>query len=495
MRISNLYLSLIMTIKPVQLFKFIFIAIILLPLNAEGQYPRSFADTVEKILPAVVNIRTLTEQQPNATSQFTVPESFPFSDLFKDFQQQTPDGAPRQAQAQGSGFVIDAKKGLIVTNNHVIDNASKIIVTFQDGTERNATLVGSDVQTDLAVIKIKPFQGLRSLIWANSNRARVGDWVLAIGNPLGLNGTVTSGIISARGRDIDSGPYDDYIQTDASINQGNSGGPLFNTKGEVLGINTAIFSSGQGGSIGIGFAIPSNLARNVVEQLNLYGETKRGWLGVVIQDVTDEIAQSLKLPNSKGAMVSSVQENSPASRAKFKQTDVIILFDGKKVPDHRALPRIVADTPPNKKVSVVVFRNGKKVTLTVMLGKLQNQTARANLAPEKQKKDSQDTIKGSRLNVLGVRVQKLNATLREKYNISANVPNGLLIVELLEVNPDFSKQRLIPSMTITEINNQKVSSVRNAKALLINAKKQGEFVLLQTYSRDGNKHFVGVKLK
>ena len=464
------------------------------PIQAQ-RLPQSFADTVEKLLPSVVNIQTLATVSPSSNSQFDfqIPEGLPFSEKFWE-ELRRRQSEPRQAQAQGSGFVIDTKKGLIVTNNHVVENASEITVLFQDNRKLKATLVGRDVQTDLAVLKIEPFRDLKAVPWANSDKARVGDWVLAIGNPLGLGGTVTSGIISARGRNINSGPYDDYIQTDASINRGNSGGPLFNIQGEVVGINTAIYSSERGGSIGIAFSIPSNLARNVISQLIAYGETKRGWLGVYIQEVTPEIAQSLGLKEAIGALVSSVQEASPAKKAGIEPQDVIVKFNGIKVLKEQALPRIVAETTPDKTVSVEVIRQGKTLSLKVKVGKLPNSTTKAKV-PESKPENEEPAISNT-IDELGVKVTRFNATFRKKYNITADIPDGLLITDVITASTPSQSLTLRPSMIITKIDQSNVTSVKEARAALKKAKKNNkESVLLRIYLPNGITSFVGVKLK
>jgi serine protease Do len=347
-----------------------------------------FADVAEKLLPSVVNIST--SQKVDAANPAgdmmdmlegmpAFPPGSPFEDFFNEFrnqQQQQPRRGGRQPPAQqkvtslGSGFIIDAS-GFVVTNNHVIQDADEINVILQDNTTLKAELVGYDAKTDLAVLRVKPDKPLPAISWGDSDKMRVGDWVLAIGNPYGLGGTVTAGIISARARDIQSGPYDDFLQTDAAINRGNSGGPMFNTQGEVIGVNTAIYSP-SGGSVGIGFAIPSAMVKSIVTQLKVTGHTRRGWLGVRIQSVSPEIAESLGLGKVRGAMVSSVNPGGPADKAGIKNGDIVLSFDAKEIPDMRRLPRIVAETDVGKTAPMVVWRGGKEVTLQVKLGELES---------------------------------------------------------------------------------------------------------------------------
>ena len=448
-----------------------------------------FADIVEKLLPSVVNIQTTTTINKDESQLKNLPKNLPFSEEFlKKFREQM----PRQAESQGSGFVIDAQKGFIVTNNHVVENAATIRVLFQNEKEVEAELVGRDPKTDLALLKIKPFRGLAAIKWADSDKARVGDWVIAIGNPLGLGGTVTAGIISARGRDIRSGPYDDYLQTDASINRGNSGGPLFDINGKVVGINTAIYS-GSGGSIGIAFSIPSNLARNVISQLAQYGETKRGWLGVFIQEVTPEIAQGLDLKKAEGALVSSVQDNSPAGKAGLEIGDVIIEFDGKKVDTQRTLPRIVANTDPNETVSVKIIRNGKTISKKVTIGRLETvQDDRLAEAPQQQEPSAKS--KGSSLKELSIKVAKLNGDTSALFNISSSVTKGLVVLELIDGN-DTARNNFFPGMVITQINRENILSVSDARKAIKNALKQGkDSVLVRVYLPSGDATFIGAKL-
>ena len=319
--------------------------------------PESFADLAEKLMPSVVNIST-TQTVRTTTNQFPFqfPPGSPFGEMFKDFERPT----ERKASSLGSGFIID-EDGIVITNNHVVANAEDILVKVGEK-EYEAKVIGADPYMDIAVIKMKTKDKFKPVAFGDSSKARVGDWVVAIGNPFGLGGTVTSGIISARNRQIGLTRYEDFIQTDASINQGNSGGPLFNLKGEVIGINTAIIAPGQSGSIGIGFAIPANAAANVIDQLIKFGETKRGWLGVRIQEVSKEIAEVEKLKKPEGALVASVGKNSPADKAGVKAGDIILEFDGKRINTMKKLPNVVASTEVGKSVELKIWRNKRLIS-------------------------------------------------------------------------------------------------------------------------------------
>ncbi len=337
--------------------------------NIEGNTknpPSSFADLAEKPMPSVVNISTTqTIKTQSGPFPFQFPPGSPFGEMFKEFERPT----ERKATSLGSGFIIK-KNGIVITNNHVIANAEDIIVRVNNK-EYEAKVIGEDPYSDIAVLKIETSDSFKIVEFGNSDKARVGDWVVAIGNPFGLGGTVTSGIISARNRDINLTRYDDFIQTDASINQGNSGGPLFNMNGDVIGINTAIISP-SGASSGIGFAIPANYASTIIDQLIKYGETKRGWLGVRIQEVTKEIATVAGLNEPKGAFIGGVSEGSPAEKGGMKNGDIVLEFDGQKIKTMRNLPKVVANTKPNKKVAVKVWRNKKLLTLRLTLGRMES---------------------------------------------------------------------------------------------------------------------------
>src|SRR6185312_14573850 len=332
--------------------------------------PQGYADLAERLLPMVVNISTsqTLRRRPDANEAPApqAPQGSPLDDFFKDFMDRG--NRPRRVQSLGSGFVIDPA-GYIVTNNHVIEGADEITVILNDMTTLPATLVGRDDKTDLALLKVNSKQPLAVAKFGDSDKARVGDLVMAIGDPFGLGGTVTTGIVSARNRDINSGPYDDFIQTDAPINRGNSGGPLFNMDGAVIGINSQIYTP-SGGSVGIGFAIPANLARDVVGQLRRFGAARRGWIGVRIQPVTPEIAEGLNLGTRRGGLIADVTAGGPAARAGLQNGALVVGFDGKPVADDRALPRIVADTPIGKTVNVDLLRKGRKASLRITVQKL-----------------------------------------------------------------------------------------------------------------------------
>jgi serine protease Do len=443
--------------------------------------PETFADLAEKLLPAVVNISTTQKVsgRDDELPQFDFPPGSPFRDFFEQFQRKRREAPQRRGTSLGSGFVID-KTGYIVTNNHVIEGADQITVVMHDERKLEATLVGRDPKTDLALLKVKASEELPAVTFGDSDQARVGDWVLAIGNPLGLGGTVTAGIVSARGRDIRSGPYDDYIQTDAPINRGNSGGPLFNVDGEVIGINTAILSP-SGGSIGIGFSIPSQLAVGVIEQLRKYGATKRGWLGVQIQAVTDEIAESLGLQSSKGALVAGVVKESPAETAGFKTGDVIITFDGREVSESRRLPRMVAETDVGKKVGVVVWRNGKRETLSVQLGELEKVDQAALTTPEK---DTPSEKGGRAFEELGLSLSPLNPELASRFDLEEDV-TGLVVVSV-DQDSNASEKGLSPGDIIVEINQEKVRTLEEVQEQVAKAEKAGRrSVLLLVKFRQG----------
>ena len=388
--------------------------------------PDSFSKLAKELSPAVVNISTTTtfdDDKNDALPQF--PPGSPFGDFFEDFRRRS----PRQAQAVGSGFIIDAD-GIVVTNNHVIANSDrdKIRVILQNEKSFPAELLGADEKTDIAVLRIKPDgEKLEAVRFGDSDKISVGDWVMAIGNPFGLGGTVTAGIVSARGRDIGNGPYDDFIQTDASINRGNSGGPLFNLDGQVIGINTAIYSQ-TGGSVGIGFAIASNLASNVVDQLVELGRTRRGWLGVFIQEVTPEIADSLGLQNESGALVSSVHPGGPADEGGVVAGDIILRFDGKAIEDMRSLPRIVAETEIGRTVKVEVLRGGDLKTLGIKLGELEKAEREGLLA-------GRDTVTPHDFADLGFTVAPIDKAAIGRYNLPEKI-NGSPITGVVVTEVD-----------------------------------------------------------
>ncbi len=446
--------------------------------------PDSFADLAERLSPAVVNISTSTViKDDNGPSLPRFPEGSPFEDFFKEFEDR---GQSRRAQSLGSGFIIDAS-GIVVTNNHVIENADKISVILANDEVFEAELIGRDQKTDIAVLKIDPGSStLTAVSFGDSDKLRVGDWVMAIGNPFGLGGTVTAGIVSARGRDIGSGPYDDFIQTDASINRGNSGGPLFNLDGEVIGINTAIFSQ-TGGSVGIGFAISANLATQVVQQLQDFGRTRRGWLGVFIQEVTDDIAESLGLESANGALVASVTEDGPADQAGLQAGDVILKFDGKNVEKSRDLPRIVAETAVEKTVEVELVRNGKKLVRTVTLGELE-QAENGGLLTSKTEPGSPETLED-----IGLAVAPLDEAVAEQFDLEAD-ENTVVVVDVAETGPA-GQRGIQPGDIIRRINQAAVTSVKQLADKIREAKQSGRRGVLMLVESGGQTRFVQVSFE
>lgn len=449
--------------------------------------PDSFADLAARLSPAVVNISTTQSVGAGgAQPEFRVPPGSPFKEFFEEFfERNRPQQRSRRATSLGSGFVID-EDGLVVTNNHVIAEADEISVRLSDGTKLAAEVVGRDPKTDLALLRVETDKPLPSLGWGSSDDARVGDWVIAIGNPFGLGGSVTAGIVSARGRDINSGPYDDFIQTDASINRGNSGGPLFNMDGEVIGINTAIFSP-SGGSVGIGFAIPSALARNVIEQLEEFGKTKRGWLGVRIQTVTDEIAEGLGLDEAKGALVAGVTEGGPAQQGGIEQGDVILEFDGKEVEEMRSLPRIVAETRIGKDVAVTVWRKGEATDVTVQIGELEE--AEELLAAT----DGGPAEAGPDLVTLGMTLATITPELRTRFEIAEDV-DGVLVTDV-EADGPAAEKGIRPGDVIVEVQQDEVARPQDVLEKVKNVREASlKSVLLLLRQRAGEMRFVAVKL-
>jgi serine protease Do len=480
-----------------------------LPVNvAEARStPESFADLAEKLLPSVVNISTTQTIEggsgPSIQDMPQFPPGTPFEEFFKDFFERQQEGGqggsrPRKATSLGSGFVINAKEGYVVTNNHVIADADEINVIFADDVTLSAELVGRDPKTDLAVLKVDPTKHkLTEVPFGDSDKMRVGDWVLAIGNPFGLGGTVTAGIISARARDINAGPYDDFLQTDASINRGNSGGPMFDVDGEVIGINTAIFSP-SGGSVGIGFAIPSNLAKPVIDQLVEYGRTRRGWLGVRIQQVTDDIAESLGLKETTGALVAQVTPDGPAEKAGIEQGDIILKFDGKTVEDMRRLPRIVAETRIGKDVDVEVWRDGKPKDLKVELGELEAAEEAGLLdastgSDDKSVPDSgEETPKADELGSLGLSLSAISPRLREKYELPDDA-EGVVITAIDDSGPAGEKD-LRAGDVIVEVNQQAVSTPEDVSDMVREAKDKGRNKVLMLIDREGALRFIAVDI-
>ena len=444
--------------------------------------PDSFADQAERLSPSVVNISTTTivNDGPGAEMpQF--PPGSPFEEFFKNFGD---NNRQRKAQSLGSGFIIDSK-GIVVTNHHVIENAEEIRVILADETSFTAKVLGQDKKTDIAVLKIEPGDtALTAVAFGNSDDLRVGDWVLAIGNPFGLGGTVTAGIVSARGRDIGNGPYDDFIQTDASINRGNSGGPLFNINGEVIGINTAIYSQ-SGGSVGIGFAISSNLASRVASQLAEFGQTRRGWLGVFIQEVTPDIAESLGLDAAAGALVSSVNESSPAAKGGVQPGDVILKFDGKVIDKMRDLPRIVAETDIGKKVSVDLFRQGESKTLKITLGELEKAEL-VGLAGDKSPSDRSIQSFVS----LGFSVQTLTQELAGEMGLGKD-KTGVVVTEVVPGSPAAEKNLQVGDL-LRRFGQRPVKGVAELAKDINDAEEGGRSGVLILIERDGRERFVQI---
>lgn len=469
------------------------------PAQAQQNIP-AFDVLAEKLLPTVVNVsstQAVVENEENMPEMPQFPPGSPFEDFFKEFfdqygrnGQEMPYNRPASL---GSGFIIDAEKGYIVTNNHVVKDADEIKVTLHDDTSLDATLVGYDEKTDLAVLQVKTDKKLVETKWGDSDKAKVGSWVLAIGNPFGLGGTVTAGIISARQRDINAGPYDDFIQTDASINRGNSGGPMFNPAGEVIGINTAIFSP-SGGSVGIGFAVPSTLAKPVIDQLIKFGKTRRGWLGVRIQEVTDEIAESLGLEKSMGALVASATEKGPADKAGIQAGDVILSFNKQDIDHMRQLPRIVAETDVGTSAPVVVWRDGKKENITVKLGELEKAEEKGLLSASKNNTPNADTpVDSTKIEPLGFSASAITDSLRQKYKIDPS-QNGVVITDVEQGGAAFDKG-LIEGDVVLEVNQQVVSQPDHVIEKVKAAKDAGKKSVLLFVMRGSEPRFVALKLK
>jgi serine protease Do len=442
--------------------------------------PESFADLAEKLMPSVVNISTTQTVVTNTNPfPFQFPPGSPFEDMFKEF------GTPqeRKSSALGSGFIIDAK-GIVVTNNHVIQGAEDIIVRVNGEDEFKAKVIGADPLSDIAVLQIEAEETFTPVKFGDSDKARIGDWVIAIGNPFGLGGTVTSGIISARNRSIGLSRYEDYIQTDASINSGNSGGPLFDMNGDVIGINTAIL--GRSGSIGIGFSIPSNSAKIVIDQLIEFGETKRGWLGVRIQEVTQEIADIEKLDKPRGALVASVAENSPSEKAGIKSGDIILEFNGEPINEMKELPMIVAKTAVGKNVEVKIWRDKKEISKTVLLGRLEtSEDFKASKEPE-------PTLKETEIENLKITVRKLN----DEDIKSRGLPNqttGLVITKIANDSPLIKS--LAVNSIILEAQKRKVRNENDLNQAIKQVMSSNQkTILLAIYNTENQRRYIGVKL-
>ena len=444
----------------------------------------SFADLAEQLMPSVVNISSTQtiKTTSNPFKNFQFPPGSPFEDMFKEFNRPS----ERKATALGSGFIID-KKGIVVTNNHVIEGAEDIIVSVNGSTEYQAKVIGTDPYMDLAVLQIVSDEKFEPVNFGDSDNARIGDWVIAIGNPYGFGGTVTSGIISSRNRDIGLTRYDDFIQTDASINLGNSGGPLFNLEGKVIGINTAIIAPGQSGSIGIGFAIPSNPASKIISQLIEFGETKRGWLGVRIQVVTEEIAEVEKLENPEGALVASVSENSPADKAGIKAGDIILEFDGKKVDTMRTLPKLVAQTEVGKRVILKVWRNQKLISKKVLLGRLES-----SKEFKAENKTEPDTSKYVRIETLKISVRDLNKDDISDRKLPKNT-SGVVVTEISAGSP---LMFVSVNDIIVELQKKKVRNSNQFSDLVNEIINQDEKTLyLAIYNSNNQRSYITVKIR
>ena len=478
--------------------------------------PGSFADLVQGLLPAVVNISSTQKGKaakqdddqddgngPGAQGgprdglpQLQFPPGSPFQDFFDQLmkRQEQNGGAPAQAPATslGSGFIIDADKGYVITNNHVVEDSDDVKVTLHDDTVLPATVIGRDDKVDIAVLKVKTTKKLTAVQFGDSARSRIGDWVLAIGNPFGLGGTVTAGIVSAESRDIQAGPYDDFIQTDASINRGNSGGPMFNTAGEVIGINTAIFSP-SGGSVGIGFAIPSNLAKPVIDQIIQFGHARRGWLGVKIQTVTDDLAENLKLPASHGALIASMTPGSPAEKAGLKPGDVILNFDGKDINAMRSLPLAVAEEQAGRTVRLTYWRAGKRGETSVTIGALEQAEKSGLLRDEtKQSEAAQPVLPDSvRIAVAGLTLGRIDPDDRRAYGIADGL-KGAVVTKVAPLS-DAAEKGLSPGDVVVEADRRAVTDPAQVTAAFAEAAKDRRASVLLLVNRAGDVRFVALK--
>jgi len=469
--------------------------------EAAARGPESLADLAAAVSDTVVNISaTQTMEDKHASNAPQLEPGTPFDDLFEEFfrrHQQEEGGRanPRQRERKsnslGSGFVIDPS-GIVITNNHVVADANEVTVIFTDGQKLKAEVLGKDAKVDVAVLRVKSDKPLKAAKFGDSDKMRVGDWVVAVGNPFGLGGTVTAGIISARNRNIDSGPYDNYFQTDAPINKGNSGGPLFNMAGEVIGINTAILSP-SGGSIGIGFATPAATVAPVIEQLQKFGETRRGWLGVRIQNVDDSIAESLNLGAARGALVAGTDDKGPAKAAGLQTGDVIVKFDGVDIKESRDLPKIVASAPVGKDVDVVVLRQGKEITKTIKLGRLEDNEKQAKLTV-KRSDSGKNPAAGPVEKALGMEFSSLSDDLRQKFSIKNSVASGVVVTN---VDPDSSAatKHIQPGEVLMEINQEPIKEpadvAKKMQALKSSGKKSA---LLLVANGQGEVRFVALAL-
>jgi serine protease Do len=463
--------------------------------------PPSFAPLVEKVAPAVVNISTSKEvtgrdQQEMQIPQF--PPGSPFEEFFKEFfdqnrrqqQQQQPE-RPRRAFSLGSGFIVDPA-GYVVTNNHVIADSDEIKVILSDDSEYVAKMIGTDSKTDLALLKIERKEPFPYVELGDSDKIRVGDWMLAIGNPFGLGSTVTTGVVSARNRDINAGPYDDFLQVDAAINRGNSGGPSFGMDGTVIGINTAIFSP-SGGNVGIGFAIPANIAKPIIESLKTTGKVARGWLGVRIQNVTQEIAEGLGLEEGRGALVASTQEGGPAIAAGIQPGDVILEFDHKKIDKMRSLPRIVAETAVDKEVEVLIWRKGERKTVKVTLGELPEEEAQAAATSPDQEEPATPPGAVVAVDALGMKVQELTDESRSQFQLGDEATKGVVVAEV-EPNSGAAEEALQPGDLVLEAGQDPVNTPQELLGKVKEAQAAGKKNILLMVERQGDLRFVAIRL-
>jgi serine protease Do len=470
------------------------------PAFARG--PEGIADVAGKVIDAVVNISTsqtveaknVPSTGDNRSTMPKLPPGSPFEEFFDDFFKNHHGGPgggdlqPHKTTSLGSGFIVDTS-GIVVTNNHVIADADEITIIMNDGSKFKAELVGVDKKTDLAVLKFTPTKPLTAVTFGDSDKLRLGDWVIAIGNPFSLGGTVTAGIVSAKNRDIATGPYDNYIQTDAAINRGNSGGPLFNLDGEVIGVNTLIISP-TGGSIGIGFAVPSKTVAGVVAQLRQFGEIRRGWLGVRIQQVTDEIADSLNIKPARGALIAGVDDKGPAKPAGLEPGDVVVKFDGKDVKEPKDLSRIVADTAVGKEVDVVVIRKGEEQTKKVTLGRLDDGD---KPQPASVKTDT-PADKPVTQKALGLDLATLSKDLRTRYKVKDSVKG--VVITSVDSTSDAADKRLTPGEVIVEVAQEAVSNAADVKKRVDQLKKDGKkSVLLLVANADGELRFVALSVQ
>jgi serine protease Do len=460
------------------------------PARADVPFADLFAQMAGRVVGVVVNISTQMAPPPAKPGQEPPPPNSPsntLDEVFRDFfgDKNAPTGPGPRIASLGSGFIIDPS-GLIVTNNHVIANAEQITVTLSDDTALQAQVIGRDAVTDLALLKVDAKTPLPAASWGDSSKTRVGDWVLAIGNPFGLGGTVTSGIISATARDIHSGPYDDYLQTDASINRGNSGGPMFNLTGEVIGINTVIYSP-SGGSIGIGFAIPSALAQPIIEQLKATGKVERGWIGARIQPVTDDLAETVGLDKSRGAMIAAIDPGSPAAQAKLQPGDVILSYDGKVIDRSRLLPRLVADTPPDKQVKLSIWREGKEVEIELKAAAL-NPNRPAAPPPEPEKPKPPPAI-----DAFGLKFARMTPELRKHFSLP-DTAKGALVTEVPQ-NSAGASQGLRPGDLIIAVGHTAVATAEDVPPLAAAAKKAGQKKVLVRIEREGSTRFIALPVE